>query len=128
MKSRNRHNRAIAAIGTWWLSNVVVPSKALHYGRAAERDERNGFQYTAAMEWRKAAELFAPNTRPAQYFWCQWERIMHLPRRLAGPIGASQPPAFSLTNTSAIAPAITPDTDQISFACSVRSADQLIPA
>ncbi len=116
MKSRNRHNRVIAAIGTWWLSNVVVPSKALHYGRAAERDERNGFPYTAAMEWRKAAELSTPNTRAAEYFWRQWERIMHLPRRLAEPVGGSQQSAFPLPPASVSQPAIAPAMDQISFA------------
>jgi hypothetical protein len=89
MNSGNRHNPAIAAVGAWWLSTIVVPAKAFHYGCAAERDERKGFPYTAAMEWRKAAELFAPNTRAAEYSWRQWERIMHLPRRLAGPIGIS---------------------------------------
>jgi len=61
MKSCNRHNPA-AAVGAWWLSNIVFPARAFHYGCAAERDERKGFPYTAAMKWRKAAELFAPNT------------------------------------------------------------------
>ena len=43
MKSCHRlKNPAIAAIGAWWLSNVVVPVRAFQYGRAARRDERDG--------------------------------------------------------------------------------------
>ncbi len=115
MKSRNRHNPAFTAIAGWWFSNVVVAAKAFRYGYAAERDERNGFAYAAAMEWRKAAELFPPNTRAAEYLWQQWERIMHLPRRLAGPIGVPSPIAFPL-QSPASQPAIAPAIDQISFA------------
>ena len=65
--------------------------KAVYYVRAAQKDERNGFRYTAAMEWQLAAGLFASNTLAAEYCWRQWERIMHLPRRLAGAISDSQP-------------------------------------
>ena len=116
MKCRNNHKLAIAAVGAWWLSNVVAPVKAFHYGRAAQCDERNGFPYTAAMEWRKAAELFAPKTRAAEYCWRKWELIMHLPRRLAGPIGVSRAEAFSLQSSSALRAAIGSVVDQISFA------------
>lgn len=108
MKSHNRHNPAITAIGAWWLSNVIVAAKAFYYSLAAVRDERNGFPYTAAMEWRQAADLFAPSTRVAEYFWRQWERIMHLPPRLAGPIGISCQPASSLPSASTSAFAVTP--------------------
>lgn len=80
MKSSNRHNPAIAATGAWWLSNVIIPARAFHYSIDAVRDERKGFLYTATMEWRLAADLFAPSTRAAEYFWRKWERIMHLPR------------------------------------------------
>jgi hypothetical protein len=59
--------------------------KAFHCSRAAQKEELNGFKYTAAMKWRNAAELFAPDTRAVEYCWRQWERIMQLPRRLAGP-------------------------------------------
>ena len=86
MKSPNHRNRAIAAATAQCLSFVIV-DRAFHYGRAAERDERNFFPYTAAMEWRNAAELLGPTTAAAEYCWRQWERIMHLPRRLAGPVG-----------------------------------------
>lgn len=79
------NNHKLVIVGAWWLSNAVALAKAFHYGRAAQRDERNGFPNTAAFEWRKAAELFASKTRAAEYCWRQWERIMHLPRRLAGP-------------------------------------------
>lgn len=113
MKSCRRRSPAIAAIAAWWFSNAVVPARALHYGCAATRDERNGFSYAAAMEWRKAAELFGSDTSAAEYCWRQWERIMHLPRRLAGPVGVYRQAVFSLPPAprAAIAPAI----GQISF-------------
>ena len=116
MKSRNRHNLVIAATGAWWLSNVIVPAKAFHYSLAAVRDERNGFPYAAAMEWRQAAGLFGPSTRAAEYFWRQWERIMHLPRRLAGPVGISRQTASSLPVAPASLPCNRPTLDQVSFA------------
>ncbi|SRR6266702_7459074 len=68
--------------GRPWTANLA---KAFHCSREAQRDERNGLPYTAAMNWRKAAELFVPETRAVEYCWCEWERIMQLPRRLAGP-------------------------------------------
>jgi hypothetical protein len=89
MRSRHNRNVVIAAASAWWLSNIVIPAKALQYGCAAERDERNALPYTAAMEWRKAAELLPFQTRAAEYCWRQWERIMQLPRRLAGPFDPS---------------------------------------
>lgn len=95
---------AIGAIGTWWVVNVVAPAKAFHYGCVAERDERKGLPYTAAMEWRQAAELFGPSTRAAEYSWRRWERIMHLPRRLAEPVGDHGPAAFSLPLRAASRP------------------------
>lgn len=64
-------------------SYTVILAKAFHCTRDAQREERNGFPYTAAMMWRSAAELFAPDTRAAECCWCEWERIMQLPRRLA---------------------------------------------
>jgi len=62
---------------------------AVRWCLAAERDEENGFPFTGAMEWRKAAECFGARTPIADLCWREWERIMRLPRRLAGPIGAS---------------------------------------
>lgn len=85
MKCRCNHKLVIAAVGTQRFSNVPVVAKAVHYVCAAQKDERNGFPHTAAMEWRHAAELFASNTLAAEYCWQQWERILHLPRWLAGP-------------------------------------------
>ena len=96
MKSWNRHNAAIAAVGAWWLLHIAGSVRTFHYVCAAERDERNGLPYTAAMEWRKAAELCATNTRAAEYSWRQWERIMQLPRRLAGPLGEFQPAGWGI--------------------------------
>jgi hypothetical protein len=72
------------------LPEVAILAEAFYCSRAARRDERNGFPHTAAMEWRNAAELLTPNTRAVEYCWREWERIMHLPRRLAGPASVSQ--------------------------------------
>ena len=69
-----------------WTPNLA---RAFHCSRDAQREERNGFKYTAAMKWRSAVELFAPDTRAVEFCWCEWERIMQLPRRLAGPACAA---------------------------------------
>jgi hypothetical protein len=60
---------------------------ALGYCLAAQRDEKNGFPFTAAMEWHKAADLFVPIGPLADLCWRKWERIVWLPRQMAGPIG-----------------------------------------
>lgn len=113
MKSFDTHKPVIAAVAARWLSNVAALAKAFHYGHAAQHDERNGFPYTAAMEWRNAAELLCPKTRSAEYCWRQWERIMHLPRRLAQPIRDSAMVAVSVKSASATQ---WHACDQISFA------------
>lgn len=87
MKSRRNQNVVVATIGSWFLINVVASARAFQYCRSAHRDERNGFPYTAAVEWREAATLFASNSFFADRCWREWERIMQLPRRLAQPIG-----------------------------------------
>ncbi len=69
-----------------WTPNLA---RAFHCSRDAQREERNGFKYTAAMKWRSTVELFAPDTRAVEFCWCEWERIMQLPRRLAGPTCAA---------------------------------------
>ena len=81
---------------------------AVRYCLAAERDEKNGFPLTAAMEWRKAAELLTLVPLAADRCWRKWERIMRLPRRLAGPIGASAAGSSSSPDTRADAAATTP--------------------
>ncbi len=116
MKRCDRHNPAITAIVAWWMSHIAGRAKALQYSRAAELDERKGFPYTAAMEWRKAAELFPANTRAAEYSWRQWERIMRLPRRLAGPIGVAQLPVVCLRPASTWSFTTASGGDQILFA------------
>lgn len=63
-------------------SSVVT----MRYCLVAQRDEKNGFPCAAAMGWRKAAELLAPFTPMSDRCWLEWERIMRLPRQLAGPI------------------------------------------
>lgn len=65
------------------------PILALRYLRAANRDENSGFAFSAAMEWRKAAELSSSIPLLADRYWREWERVMHLPRRLAEPIGVA---------------------------------------
>jgi hypothetical protein len=73
------------------ISVITAVAKAVHYVRAAQKDEHNGFRYAAAMEWQLAAGLFPSNTFAAEYCWSQWERILSLPRQLAGSIGDSRP-------------------------------------
>ena len=89
MTSRNNPKLAIAAVSARCLAHIAALRKAIHYVCAAHLDESNDFPYTAALEWRKAAELFGSNTPAAEYCWRQWERIMQLPRCLAGPISDS---------------------------------------
>lgn len=79
MNIRNNPKPSIAA-------NARSMMRALLYASAARKHEQTQFPYTAAMEWRLAAELFGSNTLVGSYFWHRWERIMHVPRLLAGPI------------------------------------------
>jgi hypothetical protein len=81
---RRRTTRHLQQLMVVAFSSAIV----MRYCLAAQRDEKNGFPLTAAMEWRKAAELLAPITPISDRCWREWERIMRLPRRLAGPIGA----------------------------------------
>lgn len=86
MNRRNNHKAAMAAVSARCLVYVAGLRKAVHYASAANRDERNNFPFTSALEWRKAAELFGSCTPAAEYCWRQWERIMQLPRHFAAPI------------------------------------------
>lgn len=72
-----------------WFWNIAGLVVALRFCKAAQLDETKGFPLTAAMEWRKAAELFPPMSRLGEGCWREWERIMRLPRRLAGPVGVA---------------------------------------
>ena len=58
----------------------------MRYCLAAQRHEKNGSPFAAALEWRKAAELVGSIGPMADRCWIEWERIMRLPRRLAGRI------------------------------------------
>jgi hypothetical protein len=89
MMSRNNHELAIVAVSARCLAHIAALGKAVQYVCAAHRDEQSDFPYAAALEWRKAAELFGFDTPVAEYCWRQWERIVQLPRWLAGPIGDS---------------------------------------
>jgi hypothetical protein len=69
----------------WSLLRITGPWLAMRLRRRARKDEKDGFLFTAAMEWRMAAELCAPNRILAGWCWREWERIMHLPRQMAAP-------------------------------------------
>jgi hypothetical protein len=68
------------------LAAAGTATRALRYCVAAQRDEQNGFLFTAAMEWQKAAGLFVPIAPFVDLCWRQWERIVRLPRHMAEPI------------------------------------------
>jgi hypothetical protein len=87
-----------------WFWNIAGFVVALRFCKAAQLDETKGFPLTAAMEWRKAAELCLPMSRLAEGCWSEWERIMRLPRRLAGPIGVAGITAFEVVETTAPTP------------------------
>ena len=59
---------------------------AMRYCLAAQWNERNGSPFAAALQWRKAAEVVGAVAPMADWCWIEWERIMQLPRHLAGPI------------------------------------------
>ena len=82
-----------AIIGRQIIEGAAGLTHAIKYCRAAQTEEKNGFAYTAAVEWQKAAELLSPIPFLADRCWLQWERIMQLPRRLAGPISEVQAPS-----------------------------------
>jgi len=71
-------------------ATMVDSMRGLGYWRAAEKDEKNGFPFTAALEWQEAAECFGWISLVSNRCWEEWERIMHLPRQLSTPIGESE--------------------------------------
>jgi hypothetical protein len=87
MNSRNRNLALLIQTACASLIAQRIMLGALRYCDAARRDEVEGFALTAAMEWRKAAEIAAPIPQFADFCWVRWEQIMQLPRRLASPIG-----------------------------------------
>lgn len=90
MKTRMNRIPAIVSVCVAPLVKVAALLYAIQYCRAAQRDERASFPFTAAMEWHKAAVLFSP-VAPllADRCWQEWERIVRIPRSLAGPLGAT---------------------------------------
>lgn len=107
MRRLANHNRAISVVRAWYFWTLVFFGKGLHYVRVAQRDERDGYPYTAAMEWRKAAEAFVAYTSMAEYCWRRWERIMRLPRQLAGPLLVTRTvPDSSSSHNSHFLPAV----------------------
>jgi len=79
-----------AVQAAWRLRYLPVIAEGVQVGvayrHAAARDEKNGFPFTAAVEWQKAAELLSPIPQVSDRCWQEWERIMHLPRRFAVPL------------------------------------------
>jgi hypothetical protein len=86
---RPRKERASGAAAVA-ITSMMMAAGA--YCSAAESDERRGFPYTAAMEWRQAAELLAGVPAMAEQCWREWERLMRLPRRLAAPLDPRERP------------------------------------
>jgi hypothetical protein len=80
-------NAAALVVCQRFIPAIASPVLALAYCYAAQRDEGNGYEFTAAMEWRKAAELLSRIPAAADRCWRHWEQLMQLPRRLARPIG-----------------------------------------
>ena len=128
MTSRNNRRLVIATASACYLAHIASLRKAVHYVCAAHRDEQNRFSYTAAFKWRKAAELFGCETPAAEYCWRQWERIMRLPRRLAGPISesfgfASSGGSAFVRNPAASENEVTPRGE-----CSISHAESMLSA
>jgi len=59
---------------------------AAEYRRRARCSEANGYPYTAAVQWRIAANLFRSEDWLAEKCWQAWERIMDIPRKFSQPI------------------------------------------
>ena len=97
--------------------------RGLSYVRAAEKDERDGFPFTAAWEWQRAAECLGWISIIADRCWREWERIVHLPRRLAGPIGESEmTPVFILQPVAAPERGQAQTAESLVFALDSRAA------
>jgi hypothetical protein len=60
------------------------PNKSSTYGAAAREQEQQGFIFTAAFLYRKAAETSSTPDESATY-WREWERLTRLDRKMANP-------------------------------------------
>jgi hypothetical protein len=96
LRSRRNYKLSLAGLSACCVANVAVIAKGLRYIRAAQKDEKNNFPYTAAMEWRLAAEFFGAHTLAAEYCWRHWESIMRLSHRFNDPIGDPETAAVSI--------------------------------
>jgi hypothetical protein len=65
------------------LSEVTRFSEGAALHKTARQTEATGFSYAAAMQWRKAAELFESDPWLSEACWQQWERVMNLSRVFA---------------------------------------------
>ena len=88
VKLDGRRRRAVQHVPQL-IAVALSSTTAMRYCLAAQRDEKNGFPFTAATEWRKAAELLPLSTPMSERCWLEWERIMRLPRHLAIPAGSA---------------------------------------
>ncbi len=77
------------------------------YCRAAEEDERNGFPFTAAMEWQRAAVCFGSRSPVSDRCWREWERIMQIPRALASAVVDTEEARLPSRNESGNQPCVT---------------------
>lgn len=72
-----------SAVAIQVLATLSRFNMAAEYHRRARCSEAEGYPYTSAMQWRKAAELFATEDWIAEKCWQKWERIMCLPRKFS---------------------------------------------
>lgn len=99
MEGRDRSRSLLEVAGFEVIGRVLVKCQQ------ARRDERNGFPFSAAMEWRDAAGLCASISLLSDFCWREWERIMRLPRQMATPIGGAP---MSLVEAPGTSPAQQP--------------------
>jgi len=90
----------MAIIGHQSLEGAFGLKHAMAYCRAAQAEENNGFAFTAAVDWQRAAESLTAFPSLAAHCWLQWERIMRLPRRLADPIAEMQTVSVQTANAA----------------------------
>jgi hypothetical protein len=67
------------------LSRFWTAARRRHMAR---RELRQGYRFTAAMQWRLAAEMLYEEPSLRERCWHEWELIMDLPRRWARPVGS----------------------------------------
>ena len=106
-----------------FLGKAADSLRGLVYVRAAAKDEKDGFPFTAAWEWQRAAECLGWISIIADRCWREWERIVHLPRYLAAPIGWDElTPVFVMQPVAADNVEFGQGADGLVFAVDSRAA------